>query len=393
MTKPVVQTQPDLYKELTEQKQLEALVAKKISPKLLDYMYLFAPDISYDLELKNLSESDEDILRAYIKTVDNFQRKYDMDIQPSTGNLLEDFESHLHQMYSLRYTDARALFGEYELFRIPTVFESQLSDRTNSIFEMPKETSSYIFPDVFIYDETGGIDWEKTKQFEATEHRIGRYIAAYRNALQSSHQMFIDLEAITTRGFAFIIIDKQLKEVIHDVLVQIYYFFAGEAFKYLNRGYGLEESLQNVYEFYRPVADNGKVAFMKTLKPLFDGIHASIDEKFKEVKKMNKATHDMLVDDFDELILAYFKYKMVFPRDYYSMVVRGPDEFQPYEKDQNFETILDFYMYVPEGGVSGVALETFFVDFSDEAKILIFQSVTGELENPMFTLKDYLRNN
>ena len=153
----------------------------------------------------------------------------------------------------------------------------------------------------------------------------------------------------------------------------------------------LEESVQNVFEMYRQDAEKGKAQFMKTLKTLFDEVHEVINEAFSEIKEMNKATHDMLIDDFDELLVAYFRLKLVFPRDYYAMQVRGPEEFYDSEKDQNFDVVLDFPMYIPEGGLTDIALETYFVEFSDEAKIMIFKSVTDELENPIFTLKTYLR--
>ena len=84
---------------------------------------------------------------------------------------------------------------------------------------------------------------------------------------------------------------------------------------------------------------------------------------------------------------------MVFPKDYYELNIREPEDFYESEKGQNYEMILDFHMRIPEGGITDIALETFFIDFSDESKILIFKSVVGEaLENPIFTLKDYLRS-
>lgn len=392
MTKTVVKTQPSiLYQELKEQKQLEAFIAKKISPNLLDYMFLFAPDVSYEVSIKNISAEGIEALKNYIKSADRLMNKFGLKPDPESKDILETFISRLHDMYYMRFIDSRTIYKEYELFRIPTQFELQLEKSSRGAYFVQKESISLIIPDIFIYDESGGIDWIKTIKSEDTEHKIARYISALKNAERLTQQMFYDLEAITTRAFAFMIIDIELKDLIKEVLIDVFYFFSGEVYKYINRSYGLEESVQNVYELYKPYAEGGKAAFMKELKPLFDDVHKVINTAFDNIKEMNKPTREMLIDDFDELIRGYFIYKMVFPKDYYKVIRRGPDEFYESEKNQNYEMMLDLHMFIPEGGITDVALETFYVDLSDESKFLIFKSVVGEVENPMFTLKKYLR--
>ena len=392
-TKPQTQTNKTttFYNELQELKAIEVQVAKKISPTLLDYMFLFAPDVTYNIKISSLSKEGEGLLKLYINKADAFLTKLNLPINKPLENIVETFVDKLHDMYMLRFIDAKLLYAEYEFFRIPTRFETALHEKSLGSFKVPEETTSFIFPDSLVLDKTNDIDWEKSLLLEKTEHTIARNISAYKNARILQDQMFNDLEAITTRAFAFMIIKKELQEVINEVLHKVFFFFSGEVYKYINKNYGLEESVSNVYEYYKESAEKGPDQFVKTLKKLFTEIDTILEIRLSAIPEMNATTKEMLIDDFRELITAYFLYKMVFPKDYYEAQIRDHTEFYENEKGFNYLKIIDLFMYIPEGGVTEMALESFVVDFSDGAKFFIFKAVVGDVENPVFTLKDYLR--
>jgi len=70
--------------------------------------------------------------------------------------------------------------------------------------------------------------------------------------------------------------------------------------------------------------------------------------------------------------------------------MREENNFYPSEQGHNYRNLLDFYLYIPEGGLTQMAMETFNVDFSREAKFFIFHNVVGDNQNPQLTLKTYL---
>jgi hypothetical protein len=266
-----------------------------------------------------------------------------------------------------------------------------LEKNTNGVFKLPAETTSLFMEGALVVDDMNQIDWPKTVQQEVSKHMISCYVAGYKNAQILGYQMFRDLEAVTTRGFAYLILERDMHRLIQDVLEQVFFYFGGEVFKYINKGYELEESVSNVYEYYLSQAKTVK-GFMKFLKPLFTDVDATVMDTLNDCKEMDKPTKDMIIDDFNELLVAYFKLKKLFPRDYYAMEIRDPDQFYKWEEGNNYEKIIDLHMILPEGGVTEMALESFYIDFSTEAKTLIFSTVVGnDVENPMFTLNNYLK--
>jgi len=381
----------NLYPELNELKRLERLIASRISPTLLDYAFIFAPDVGYQISLSSLTKEGAELLNAYINKADAFLKIIGAPVKPRLENILDTFLDRLHDMYYARFMDARLIYGEYEFYRIPTLFELQLEKNTNGVFKLPAETTSLFMEGALVVDDMNQIDWPKTVQQEVSKHMISCYVAGYKNAQILGYQMFRDLEAVTTRGFAYLILERDMHRLIQDVLEQVFFYFGGEVFKYINKGYELEESVSNVYEYYLSQAKTVK-GFMKFLKPLFTDVDATVMDTLNDCKEMDKPTKDMIIDDFNELLVAYFKLKKLFPRDYYAMEIRDPDQFYKWEEGNNYEKIIDLHMILPEGGVTEMALESFYIDFSTEAKTLIFSTVVGnDVENPMFTLNNYLK--
>jgi hypothetical protein len=370
--------------EMNELKSLESEIARKISPILLDYVFLFTPDVEYQIHIDQLQKEGRELLNKYIILSDNLLKKMNIEPQKKLNDIVEDFLTSIRDMYLLRYVDAKSIFSNYEFIRIPTFFEEKLKDTKQ------EETLTFIIPNGLVLNEIGEIDPIGTIKSENENHIIARYISAYKHSRLMSEQMFSDLRAISTKAFAYPIFSKQLKELTSEVLYTAVFHLTGEVYKYTDKNYSLQDSMTNVYEYFIQIAQQGNTAVIKAIPVLFAELKEKIEFSLSKIIDLNTDTKAIILDDYFELIIAYIKAYKILPKDYYRIGIRNVDKFNDYEKKQNYSTLLDLFLITPEGQIVETPLETFNLALTNPAKILIFKTVVGEIENPKLTLKHYL---
>jgi hypothetical protein len=381
----------NIQNDLTLLKSLEKAIAHNISPLLLDYIPILAPEKSLDINLKKINPKTADLLVQYINAGNQLLTKLKIPAHTSTKDLLNDYLDVIHDIYLLRFVNAKAIYAKYELYRIPTQFEIKIQELQNTKKQPDIQVYSLNFPDGLIINKQGDVDWQATIQAEQSEHLLARHLTAFKKAKTFAHQMFIDLQAITTKALAYPIFEKELMEMTEAVIEKATFFFSKDVHHYLDKKYSLEDSIVNVYEYYSNIAKQGNKQLMGELNSFFNEITTIINTSLGQIKDLNSDTKAAILDDYLELIISYIKTKLLLPTDYYQMIYRDEKQLHESEKGEDYNHILDFMLYVPEGGVTEFAYETFVVDFTTDAKFFIYQTVVGDNINPQLTLKNYLR--
>jgi hypothetical protein len=363
---------------------LESEIARKVSPILLDYVFLFTPDVEYQIHIDQLHKEGRELLNRYIILSDNLLKRMNIEPQNKLNDIIEDYLTCVRDMYLMRYIDAKSAFASYEFIRIPTFFEEKLKDATQD------ETLTFIIQDGLTLSEIGEIDPVGTLKSENEKHIIARYISAYKHSKLMTDQMFSDLRAISTKAFAYPIFNKQLKELTTEVLYTSVFHLTGEVYRYIDKNYSLQDSLTNVYEYFIEIARQGNIALMKAIPELFNELKEKVEFSLSKIIDLNQDTKEIILDDYIEMIIAYIKSYKILPKDYYKIDIRNFSKFNDYEKKQNYSTLIDLYLITPEGQIVETPIDTFNIALTNAAKILIFKTVVGGIENPKLTLKHYL---
>jgi len=113
-----------------------------------------------------------------------------------------------------------------------------------------------------------------------------------------------------------------------------------------------------------------------------------IDEELLGFKQLYPQTRAAIKVELIEILLFMIYCGDFVPLSYFDVKFRSNPEFDNYEK--RFHTLLDLYLIMDNGSKLPFPVETYNIDFTDEAKVEIFEAVTAGIVNPNFTLADYL---
>ncbi|KXK26500.1 MAG: hypothetical protein TR69_WS6001000504 [candidate division WS6 bacterium OLB20] len=373
-------------------RELESFFATKMGPQVLDYLFLFTKDESVKVEFHQLPPDVETEVRHYIELADRIMNA--SGIEPATGEdvpLHEKFISRLHDMYLLRYVEAKRQFAEYQLVRVPTRTEQSILNQMN----LPDKADHTVpvsihfqIPDAFVIDDDGNLDVPATLEAEATDHQIVSYFSAIPLLPSLTAQLFQDLDDITVFENATLFLREELMHVNEIVLQETIIYLTRRVYAYMDRGQSWIQGVANVKEYHRQISEGTSPDFPPDLADLGSEIERLLSEELAEIKQLEPQTRITLVEEYKELILYYIHAGILLPENYYKLEFRDPREYT--RDEQRFNLLFDLYLYNDDGELLPVPFETYNIDFTQESRQQIFDAVTGGLENPDFTLTEYL---
>ncbi|MFQ5492739.1 MAG: hypothetical protein ACE5DX_01090 [Candidatus Dojkabacteria bacterium] len=375
---------------VTDLSDIEKQLISVLGPEILDYIFLFSKEESLDIKIEQTSPQTERLMLRYIEIIEKLVSLYELKLDKTGKKTPEIFLEAMHDLYIMRYLEARLEFAEYQLVRVPTKLERSIIKS----MDVPKDqkflpsTITFAIPDAFVINDFGVLDFQATSEREKRENIMKSYLSALTEFTGIRDQMIDDLDDITVYGMVPLLYVDELRLLNETVAETCYMYFTPRLYSYLARGMSPGQAKANLNAYYRKITNNTESKFPPQLEDLEDQVVKVITDGLRAMKSLYPETRKVLLEDYKELLLYYINSGLFTPVNLYQLRFRPPEQFDKDERKFNF--LIDLYLVMDDGNVLPEPFETYNVDFTHEAKYEIFNAVTNGLENPKFTLNDYL---
>jgi len=363
-----------LFEEL---KALEEKIAQKLGAQIFDYLFLFSDKSIEQVILPNITSDTSDLFNQYLKIYRNICQILKIESHKGSS-LIEEFLEALRDIYQLRFFDAKYLFSEYQLERVPTKMETKIMKDYKA-----EETALNIgifIENAFVEDKNGEIDYAATVKKEEQEHLIKSYLSAYPEGIRLKSKLYYSLIEITTRGMVPRMYQDELLQINEELLTETISYFSAKVYDYLKRGFLPRDARANVLSFYNEILKKQNYRLAPQMEDLQKNLQTILQERLAEIKDLRPDTVSELIDQYLELIKVYLQAGLLLPKTLFNLQFRAEED----------GVYLDSYLVFETGELSSAPVETYKIALSDEAKAVIFEHVTNGIENPEFTLEDYL---
>lgn len=375
-----------LSKELAD---IEVKIGKKLGYKVFDYIYVLDPYSKSDIKVSGLQAAENELLQKYIDTAHSILKALEIDVELESEDLFDQFLEISHEIYLIRFTEARQLAAEYAIVRIPTGTEQELL-RKDPFVELPEfnVTISIDIPDGFIIDDYGRIDLKATEANEKRTNEIKATLSAIGEMLPVKEQMYSDMFRISHKAIMLSLNSERFKNFCEYAAQFFLVISAKLVYKYIQQGYSIIESKENVHDYLKKQTDGFGTKFPADYENLVSQLKEDLQDVF-EGTKATKETIDTITNEFLELWVFYLNEGTFIPENYYETRFRDSKQFNTYE--QYYHYIIDVFPYDDYGQLLWTPIEAYDIDFSQNTKKTIFEVVTNGIQNPDLTLDDYLR--
>lgn len=375
-----------LSKELAS---IETKLGKALGYKIFDYAFVLDPFSRSTISVSGLKEENNDLLKKYIDKAHEILKAMKVDLKIQSEDLFDQFIEISHEIYLVRFLEARQLVAEYALVRVPTRTEQELM-RKDPLRDIPELdiTVSINIPDGFLLNDYGGIDFEATKKSEEKTNQLKSTLSAIGEMIPIKEQMYNDILSISHRAM-IIRLNPDLFINFCEYASQLFLVITARmVYRYIDQGYSIMESRENVYDYIKKLTSKAGTKLPKDYEKLAEQLKEELAEILAQTAA-NKETKEIIINEFLELWVFYLNEGIFVPENFYNIKFRDSTEFNSYE--QYYHYLLDVYPYDDYGQLLWTPIEAYDIDFSQETKQTLFEVVTNGIQNPDFTLDDYLR--
>jgi hypothetical protein len=106
-----------------------------------------------------------------------------------------------------------------------------------------------------------------------------------------------------------------------------------------------------------------------------------------KIKALDEETSKTISDEFWNIFRDNFDNLIFFPENYFQIDFRKSEDDR--EQENEFSNVIDFYLLENDGTPWDMPIETYAIEFTEDAKKDIFNIVTNGFVNPNFTLTEY----
>jgi len=373
-------------------REIERYLAQKLGPQVLDYLFLFTKTDSVAVEFHELTKEVETEIQHYIELAGDITESLGVSHEyDEMTPLHKKFLDSLHDMYLLRYIEAKKQFAEYQIVRVPTRTEQTILNA----MDVEKEEDhtvpvaiNFQIPGAFVIDEDGNLDVAKTIEAEKKDYQIASYLSTMPMLPGLKKLLLQDLEDITIYGNVPLLLSIELMSVHEAVLQYIAVYLTRRVYSYIYRKVPPDQAIANVEAYFKQVSIGDSSDFPPGLEELGEEVTVILDEELRKIEQIEPQTRATLVEEYKEILLFYINDGLLLPDNYYDMRFRQPNDYNP--EEERFNVLFDLYLYNYDGKVFELPFETYNIDYTQETRQNIFYAVTGGLENPEFTLEEYL---
>ncbi|MCA9383974.1 hypothetical protein KC909_06455, partial [Candidatus Dojkabacteria bacterium] len=219
-------------------------------------------------------------------------------------------------------------------------------------------------------------------------HNIGSLLSTVPDIKLVSEKLLQEFKDVTFKGMVEYVYNDELKVICEQITEFAMKYFAKRVYEYLDSNLSVQAAKENVIDYHKRLVNPPAIKFPEQLKVIEQEIESILKKNYEKMKYLNEDTKKVLLQEFKELTLLYISEGDFIPYNYYILDFRSPEEFTTDEESYNY--IIDTYLYYEQGGYSQIPMESYDLDFSADAKTKIFEAVTNSIENPYYTLNDYL---
>lgn len=353
---------------------------------IFDYLFLFNKKAESP---KDISIGEKElVLREYIYRVNTFFRESGQpEVLIDEEKIEKSFYEAMHNLYLFRYMLGIKMLGEYEMVRIETWFENKMINMpTNDFLESIPITFSFKIPNTLKVDVLGNYDEYSTMMGEKETHSIKTYISSFAFGRTTNTTLFSLFENYTVKEFVPRLLEKEILDLCEKIMTKIGIYISNKVYVFLEQKFTLIEAKNNVLNLisrqlksneYFPDLEEFQQILLKTIKSVL-----------LQNKSIYEDTAEIITNEFWDLFKYQFDRLIFFPENYFKIDFRKADNTREPEKE--FSNIIDFYLLENDGTPWDMPVETYAIEFTEEAKKSIFDIVTNGFVNPNFTLTDFL---
>lgn len=353
---------------------------------IFDYLFLFNKKAELPRDI--LIDKRELVLREYIYRVNTFFRESDQpEIAIDNENFEKSFYETMHNLYLFRYMLGIKMLGDYEMVRIETWFENKMINMPeNNFLESIPTTFSFKIPDTLKVDALGNYDEYSTMMEEKETHSIKSYISSFAFGRTTNTTLYSLFENYTVKEFVPRLLEKEILELCEKIMTKIGIYISRKVYDFLEQKFTLIEAKNNVLNLISKQLKSGE--YYADLLEFQQELLKIIKSELLLNKSIREDTAQIITNEFWDLFKYQFDRLIFFPENYFKIDFRKADNSRYQEKE--FSNIIDFYLLENDGTPWDMPIETYAVEFTEEAKKSIFEVVTNGFINPSFTLNDFL---
>jgi hypothetical protein len=368
--------------------KLEKLISTQISPYILDYIFLLAPNRDDRITLsKPLTVEQTKLLENFNQLSLKYFDSIELPLETEKVGTFENYLEIQRNVYLTRFVEARKLFAEYALFSIPTKEAEKLSKDLSPELE-PAISMEIKIANALIINDDGSFNFKETKEKEETSNLIKSVFSSYGNLSYLTFKSIRDLYNITTRAFLISMNQDFLIKLMEVVLQKLIIESNKLVYNYLDKGYPTNEAISNVKSLLEKSTKKEGIELPSQFNNIEKEIEETIETNLKENIKLEKKYLTDLKNEIYELLVHYSTTGKYVSTNFYKLkFIEFSDLGETYRNQHN---VVELYLYDDFQDVSKHPAEAYDIDFSRDFKVTLFQLVTNGNENPNLTLEDYL---
>jgi hypothetical protein len=237
-----------------------------------------------------------------------------------------------------------------------------------------------------VIDALGNYNEYSTILKEKETHSIKSYISSVTFGRQRSTFLYTLFRNYTVKEFAPRLLEKELIDLCETIMTKIGMFLSKKVYEFLDQKFTLIQSKNNVLSLISKQLKTDD--YYSDTKVFKEEILKTIKLGLSQLKSLNEDTSQIITGELWNIFKNNFDTLMFFPANYYSIEFRKADETR--ESEKTFANVIDLFLINNDGSPWDMPIETYAIEFTQEAKVNIFDIVTNGFVNPNYTLKDYL---
>lgn len=387
MSNAIPEKNTSLDKHFQEILKHERRIASEISPEVLDYLFLLDSNNKQKVSFNTpLTGKQIALLQEYNSIGIKILEEVEINLDITSSDVFDRFIEISHEIYLLRFTEARKYFVEYALVRVLSETESNYLQETKQNREQ-MFSIEIVIPEAFVLEPSGNLDYEKTVALENRTNLIAATLSSYSNLLDLSSRMYKDLYNLSPRTFLISMNQNLLVSLLQDLLHILIIEGNKEVYKYINSGYSPTEAIDNVKSMLSK-SKVSKTEFPERFTPFQKDIEEIISMSLQSLKNNDKILITELKALIIEVLILYIREGLIISSNFYKIEFVHHNDLP--EILSKYKHIINTYLLDDFGKTLKVPSETYDIRFSQKFKKILFNLLTNGNVNPNMPLEKYL---
>lgn len=362
----------------------EIQLVQSIGPQIFDYASVLSAKTEVQVNLDQLDARQLQLVQNYNSAAEKILLELGIELD-NIHDPKQDFLEFSRALFQLRYLQALQDFGQYSLVKVATKLERKYLETFPQVAP-PSETLVIDCEDGFVVDELGQLDIAATIAQEQKLHKLATRLSSV-SELARLDSLIREIHShITVYGMFGYLYESELAahniKIAEFILNQLIH----TVYAYIARGYTPVQAEDNVKTYYANITKKGdqQTELGTIIKFVTAATHELVIQKTK-----NKAMAEAISKEYEDAIAGMLIDQLFRATNYYKLEFRYADKLDIEEAEQ-YQCLIDMKLLTDKGKPSDFPMETYSIELGITSRDLIFHAVTAGIENPYYTLNDYL---